>query len=130
MCWSWWLLSFGNNEKTSKRKTAAFRSSRNSGDFCLQGSVRLFGELGDEHLVDLVALEDELLFYEVGAEPVGGADVQAEQLLIQRFDGAADGAVPIRLFGDAGRILRSLRAQVWLRSTAATARSRTLRGRS
>ena len=71
----------------------------------MQGSVRLFGELGDEHLVDLVALEDELLFYEVGAEPVGGADVQAEQLLIQRFDGAADGAVPVRLLGDAGRIL-------------------------
>ena len=71
-------------------------------------SLGLFGllrQLGDEHLVDLVAFEDELLFHEVGAQPVGCADVEAEQLLIQRLDGAADGAVAVRLFGDAGGVL-------------------------
>ena len=65
----------------------------------------LLCQFGDEHLIDLVALEDELLLDQIGTQPVRRADVQTKQLLIQCLDGAADGAVAVRLFGDAGAVL-------------------------
>ena len=37
-----------------------------------------FGQFGDEHLINLIALQNELLFYHLSAQPVGSADVQTE----------------------------------------------------
>ena len=68
-------------------------------------SYFLLGQLVDQKLIDLVALEDELLLDQIGTQPVRRADVQTKQLLIQCLDGAADGAVAVRLFGDTGAVL-------------------------
>ena len=73
--------------------------------FCNSPVSLLLCQFGDEHLIDLVALEDELLLDQIGTQPVRRADVQTKQLLIQCLDGAADGAVAVRLFGDAGAVL-------------------------
>ena len=56
-------------------------------------------------MVDLVALEDELLFYQLGGQPVRCAEIQTEQLTVQPFHRAADGAVAVLFFGDAGTVL-------------------------
>ena len=73
--------------------------------FCNSPVSLLLCQFGDEHLIDLVALEDELLLDQIGTQPVRRADVQTKQLLIQCLDGAADGAVAVRLFGDTGAVL-------------------------
>ena len=46
-----------------------------------------------------------MLLDQIGTQPVRRADVQTKQLLIQCLDGAADGAVAVRLFGDTGAVL-------------------------
>ena len=56
-------------------------------------------------MVDLVALEDELLFDQVSRKAVGSPQLQTEQLRIQSFYGAAHGAVTVCLFSDAGAVL-------------------------
>ena len=54
-----------------------------------------FGQLIDQHLIDLVALEDELLFDQVSRKAVGSPQLQTEQLRIQSLHGAAHGAVTV-----------------------------------
>ena len=63
------------------------------------------GQLVDQQLIDLVALQDELLFHQFGAQPVGRAQFQTEQFAVQPLYGAAHGAVTIGLFGNAGAVL-------------------------
>ena len=62
------------------------------------------GQLVDEQLIDLVALQDELLFHQLGTQPVGRAQLQTKQLAVQPLYGAAHGAVTIGLFSNAGAV--------------------------
>ena len=64
-----------------------------------------FGQFGNEHLVNFIALQNELLFYHLSAQPVGCADVQTEQLAVQSLHLTAHGAMAIGLFADAGAVL-------------------------
>ena len=64
-----------------------------------------FGQFGDEHLINLIALQNELLFYHLSAQPVGSADVQTEQLAVQSLHLTAHGAMAVGLFADAGAVL-------------------------
>ena len=64
-----------------------------------------FGQFGDEHLVNFIALQNELLFYHLSAQPVRSADVQTEQLTVQSLHLTAHGAMAVGLFADAGAVL-------------------------
>lgn len=63
-----------------------------------------FGQFGNEHLINLIALQNELLFYHLSAQPVGCADVQTEQLAVQSLHLTAHGAMAVGLFADAGAV--------------------------
>ena len=52
-----------------------------------------------------IALQNELLFYHLSAQPVGSADVQTEQLAVQSLHLTAHGAMAVGLFADAGAVL-------------------------